>query len=542
VSGTPSAAVVLLVRDPRRVEPALARLLPGRRLRAIRREEVNALPPWRLLRYLAGLRVDEIVLLTDDLEGHERVWRLQALGAFPIAPRRYLLDVGGRRRLLSAGRFLARDLPRWWAGAVGAAWVLARTRRRIGLLRRAPRRAPAPAAGRRVCYLRTDLWSGIDAGGSVAHTAGVVHGLLACGAAVDLIATRAPRLIDPRRVPVRLVPPDRRYEVFREIPCFAQSLRFERAAARALAARPADLLYQRFDPGSHAGVMLARRTGAPLVLEYNGSEVWVADHWDRPFRWRGTFVGLEAVNLRHADLIVVVSEALRQDLLARGVEPGRLLVQPNGVDPERYRPDLDGGPARRRHGLEGRVVVGFIGTFGVWHGAPVLARAARRVLRDRPEARFLFVGDGATREEAEGIVADQGGRCLFTGTVPQEEGPAHLAAMDVLVSPHVPNADGSRFFGSPTKLFEYMAMGRGIVASRLEQIGEILADGDTALLVPPADEAALAGAIVRLIDDADLRARLGAAARRRALERHTWEAGARALLERLRETGLMRCS
>jgi glycosyltransferase involved in cell wall biosynthesis len=536
---TPSAAVLLLVRDPRRAATDLDRLLPGRRLRPIRREEVNALSPWRLLRYLAGLRADEIVILTDDLEGHERVWRLRALGAFPIAPRRYLLDLAGRRRLLSATGFLARDLPRLAAGTLRAAWVLARTRRRVRRLLRAPRHVPVPAARPRVCYLRTDPWGGIEAGGSVAHTAGVVHGLAACGAAVEVIAARAPRLIDTGRIPLRLVPPGRWSGEFREIPWLAQSLRFERAAARALAERPAGLLYQRFDPGSHAGVMLARRTGAPLVLEFNGSEVWVADHWGRPFRLRGTFLGVEEANLRHADLIVVVSDPLRQDLVARGVEPERVLVQPNGVDPERYRPDLDGGPVRRRHGLEGGVV-GFIGTFGVWHGAPVLARAARRVLRERPGTRFLFVGDGPTREEAESIVGDTGGRCVFTGMVPQEDGPAHLAAMDVLVSPHVPNADGSRFFGSPTKLFEYMAMGRGIVASRLEQIGEILEDGRTALLVPPADEEALVRAIVRLIDDPALGSRLGAAARRRVLERHTWEAGARALLERLRALGLVR--
>src|SRR5206468_9930424 len=68
-------------------------------------------------------------------------------------------------------------------------------------------------------------------------------------------------------------------------------------------------------------------------------------------------------------------------------------------------------------------------------------------------------------------------RELYTlvGLVPQGEAPSYLAAADVLLSPHVANPDGTRFFGSPTKLFEYMAMGRAIVASELEQIGEVLA-------------------------------------------------------------------
>jgi len=166
------------------------------------------------------------------------------------------------------------------------------------------------------------------------------------------------------------------------------------------------------------------------------------------------------------------------------------------------------------------------------------------VLRDRPEVRFLFVGEGVERAATEAVFKEGGGAgaAVFTGLVPQAEGPQLLAAADVLAAPHVPNPDGTRFFGSPTKLFEYMAMGRGIVASRLEQIGEVLEHERTALLVPPGDEAALARAIVRLIDDERLRARLGLAARSRVMERHTWQANARALLERLRAMGMVQWS
>jgi len=83
----------------------------------------------------------------------------------------------------------------------------------------------------------------------------------------------------------------------------------------------------------------------------------------------------------------------------------------------------------------------------------------------------------------------------------------------VLVSPHGRQADGGEFFGSPTKLYEYMAAGRPIVASRLGQIAEVLEDQVTALLVEPDNPQALAEAIVRLVDDAPLRTRLGCAAR-----------------------------
>ena len=78
-----------------------------------------------------------------------------------------------------------------------------------------------------------------------------------------------------------------------------------------------------------------------------------------------------------------------------------------------------------------------------------------------PDAREIAAKSNVTEE------------CLFTGLIPQEKGPQYLAVADILVAPHVPNPDGTPFFGSPTKLFEYMAMGRGIVASNLDQIGEV---------------------------------------------------------------------
>ena len=128
----------------------------------------------------------------------------------------------------------------------------------------------------------------------------------------------------------------------------------------------------------------------------------------------------------------------------------------------------------------------------------------------------------------------------LTGLVRQEDGPLYLAASDLLLSPHVPNPDGTRFFGSPTKLFEYMVMGRGIVASELGQIGEVLAgsprvgDGDLdrlepmpgseqcALLTAPGDKAELVRAIRFMVEHPKWREAAGVRARERALGRLTW--------------------
>jgi glycosyltransferase involved in cell wall biosynthesis len=292
------------------------------------------------------------------------------------------------------------------------------------------------------------------------------------------------------------------------------------------------VIYQRHTAFNLTGALVARLLNIPLVLEFNSSEVWKGRHWGG-LRLFGPAALVERINLRAADLVVVVSRALRDQLVEqRLVEPERVLVNPNAVDTAQFRPDLDGSRLRARLGLRSSVVVGFSGTFGVWHGIPTLAAALPRVLAARPQVRWVLIGDGPLRGLVDEVVRERGlhERVRLTGLVPFAHMPEHLAACDVLVSPHGRQADGREFFGSPTKLYEYMATGRPIVASAVGQIAEALRHGETALLVPPEDPDALVGAILRLVDDACLRSRLGSAARRVAEERHTWRGNAERLV------------
>jgi glycosyltransferase involved in cell wall biosynthesis len=119
--------------------------------------------------------------------------------------------------------------------------------------------------------------------------------------------------------------------------------------------------------------------------------------------------------------------------------------------------------------------------------------------------------------------------------VPHPRAVRLLACCEVCVSPHVPNPDGTAFFGSPTKLFEYMGLGRAIVASDLDQIGEVLQDDLSALLTAPGDVPAAASAVVSLLDDEQLRARLGRAALREASENYSWDAHVGRILRALGE-------
>jgi glycosyltransferase involved in cell wall biosynthesis len=252
-----------------------------------------------------------------------------------------------------------------------------------------------------------------------------------------------------------------------------------------------------------------------------------------PTRLSGSIGACENASLAAAARIVVVSEVAARSLIARGIEPERIVVNPNGVEVERFAAG-GGSETRHRHGIADKsIVVGFVGSFGPWHGAPVLARAFAEIGSRLPQLHLLLVGDGQELKATLEILHEAGldGRTTVVGQVPPTIVPAYVDACDVLVAPHVPLPDGVEFFGSPTKLFEYMAAGKAIVASRLGQIDDVLEHGATAWMVEPGDVGDLAEALVAVANAPELRRELGANARLQAIERHSWQLNARRVIE-----------
>jgi glycosyltransferase involved in cell wall biosynthesis/SAM-dependent methyltransferase len=524
----------LLLTDPERKPEEGERPAAGEWTR----EDFLRSSPRDILRKLRGIREEIFEIVSEDLAWHERVFRLQVLGALARSRERRLRDLKGRVETLGWVPLLTRQIPALLAGALRAAASRPRMAAVLAGLSQVPRRRVRDLPARRaasVLYLRSDLWRDLRAGGSVGHIAGMAEAFRSAGQRIRFLCADPPAAISREEMPVFVIPPPSVIRVSRSAARFEHSFALGRAGSDLFRTDRPGMIYHRFDEGSIAGVLLSRALRVPLVLEYNGSGVWIADHWDRPLPHRSVFEAIERANLRHAHLVVAVSKVLREELLSKGVEPHRILVCPNGVDLRSFHPERSGDAVRRRLGLEGRTVIGFVGTFGPWHGAEVLAQAWGRVARLHPRAALLFVGDGPGMPRVREIIRQSGAEehCRFAGLVPQREAPDYLAACDLFASPHLPNRDGSRFFGSPTKLFEYMAMGRGIVASDLEQIGEVLVPERTALLVPPGDPEALAEALGRLAGDEPLRRRLGAAAREAAAA-HTWDRNAARVLEAVR--------
>ena len=389
-------------------------------------------------------------------------------------------------------------------------------------------------------YLRTDFWAPITTGGSYGHTCYVAKELArSTGKVICFLPNRLDLLDD---IGVRQVLLDRPpYDGSEQAllaggPALHMQLR---AALEAL--RPA-YIYERLCLGNLVGARLSLELEIPYVLEYNGSEISMRRSFaGESYEHTELFELLEDAAFAQATVISVVSDVIRDSLVARGVDPGKILVNPNGADPDSYSPPSADERTRLRSELgfgPDHQVVGFIGTFGGWHGIDVLAAALPTILDRCPNARFLLIGDGAHRRLIDQAVATHGlsDKVVLPGRVAHTEGARLLGACDLFVSPHSADMVDSPFFGSPTKLFEYMALGQGIVASDLEQIGEVLSpalravdvgrtrvDRQRAVLCTPADVDDFVQGVTALIDDPDVAVQLGVNARRALVEEYSWQ-------------------
>ena len=393
-----------------------------------------------------------------------------------------------------------------------------------------------------VLFLRTDHWFSVKSGGSIAHLSGVICGLRAFGYETHVVSTDQIRGIEEDEQ-FHLCEPT--YKLCRNIPNISEILYNDQLLSFIDEHWPVwvpSIIYQRYSLGNYTGAVLKKKYAVPYICEYNGSFLWMGRHWGKGKLLHEKLINrIELLNLNTADLVTVGSQPMKDELVKRGIESEKIFVNPNGVDPERYSPDIDGSGIRRQHNLDGKTVIGFIGTFGKWHGAEVLAEAFGRLLQEYPDyrnkVRLLMIGDGIMMPEVKARLKklEVGESATLTGLIPQEEGPSHLAACDIFVASHVPNRDGTPFFGSPTKLFEYMAMGKGIVASDLNQIGEVLKHDYTAWLVKPGDIDSLMIGLKTLIDDEPRRVKLGKAAREEVVAKYTWKEHTRKIIEKLKE-------
>jgi glycosyltransferase involved in cell wall biosynthesis len=279
------------------------------------------------------------------------------------------------------------------------------------------------------------------------------------------------------------------------------------------------VFYERYAFFLSLSTWLARRRGVPVVLEVN-EVAGVARA--RGLVMEGLARRIERATFGRADAVLAVSSFLADEARRRGARDGRVHVIPNAVAEVGVGSRL-GRETREILGVGDRIVIGFVGWFDRWDRLDLLVEVFAELHGARPETHLLLVGDGPVAAELRAEVASRRlqSAVTITGAVPRDEVPRYLAAMDIGVLP------SSNDFGSPIALFELMAAGKPVVAPDVAPIRDVVEDGVTGIVVPRGDRDALARVLGRLVNDAPLRNRLGAAAMQRVAAEHTWAANAR---------------
>lgn len=193
----------------------------------------------------------------------------------------------------------------------------------------------------------------------------------------------------------------------------------------------------------------------------------------------------------------------------------------NGVDTKRFNPSVDGKGVRERYGLQGRIIVLFVGALTPWHGykgLDVLINALWEVRRKRSDVALLVVGEGALKGRYMRLAGELGldGSVFFAGYVDDASLPMYYAACDLAV---LPSKDLSEGFG--LVLLEAMAAGKAVIGSKVGGIVELIREGENGMMAEPNDVTSLAQAMGTLCEDDRMRLRMGLNGRRFA-ELHDW--------------------
>ncbi|MFF2824134.1 glycosyltransferase [Arthrobacter koreensis] len=262
-----------------------------------------------------------------------------------------------------------------------------------------------------------------------------------------------------------------------------------------------------------ATVTAANRLGIPSVYEVRG--LWEVTRGSRNPEWVDSGMyrmisRMEADAAKGATRVLTITNALKEELIRRGVDGEKILVVPNGVDTARFSPlTRDEDLAERLH-LQDKTVIGYIGSVLDYEGLELLLEAAMLLKKTRDDFHVLIVGDGAElqrfRELSETYALQD--IVTFTGRVPHQDVERYYSLVDIAPFPRLPLAVCEMV--SPLKPFEAMAMGKAVVASNVAALSEIVQDGVTGILHQKGNSEDLRRVLEMLLDDGSKRAELAA--------------------------------
>nr|PZN00306.1 MAG: glycosyltransferase WbuB [Thermocrispum agreste] len=274
-----------------------------------------------------------------------------------------------------------------------------------------------------------------------------------------------------------------------------------------------------------AGARAARQLGIPFIYEMRGLEDLMKVSRDEGFAETERYkflTSIENAACRDADVVFVITEALRREMIDRGVPEERLRVLPNGVHASRFAPRERDTELAAQLGVTDKTVIGYAGGLVDYEGLDLLLQATAALKQKRSDFHVVIVGDGHHEHVLRGM-ADElrlGDVVTFTGRVPHAEVGRYISLFDIAPFPRLPLPVCELI--SPIKPFESMAMGKAVVSSSVAALTEIVDDGKTGLVFEKGSAEAFAAVLGKLLDSPELRAELGKAAREWVLAERDW--------------------
>lgn len=271
--------------------------------------------------------------------------------------------------------------------------------------------------------------------------------------------------------------------------------------------------------------IVGRRQGIPSVYEMRG--LWEDSHTSRhgitetSLRYRGVHF-LEDIALKGADLCCVICDALKDELLARGIPEEKIVIVPNGVDVRAFVPGPPNVDLQRRLGLQDKIVMGYIGSFFHYEGLHLLVQAMAGLTADFPDLRLLLVGEGEVTPILKKMAQDSGivDKVLFPGRIAHAEISEYYRLYDFMALPRMDTRE-TRLV-TPLKPLEIMGMGKPLIASDIGGHREIVTEGMNAILFESENVQDLIAKCRGLIENKELRLDLGARGRKWVEENRDW--------------------
>lgn len=296
--------------------------------------------------------------------------------------------------------------------------------------------------------------------------------------------------------------------------------------SRILKNKKYDFIYERYAIFSWVGVKAAKRSNIPILLEINYTS-YTPLYRKRSALLKPLAHWIDKRIFSEVNRFVAVSTYLKDHLVELKVLAEKVIVLTNAADPDIFRPNISGDKIREKYNIQDKRVIGFSGGFYPWHGLDLLIEAFIDLKKEYEDIVLLLIGEGPLKEQLEKKVNEfnVAKQVIFAGKVDHDKLPEYIAAFDIAVMPD------SNDYGSPMKVFEYMAMGKSVVAPRLGPLEDGIKHGETGSLFKQQDKKELIRVLTDLIIRKDIREKIGNAGRENILQNHTWQINAEKIIE-----------